>query len=49
MRRCTWVEPELVAQVKFTEWTEDVKLRHPVFLGLRDDKKARSVVREVAG
>ena len=46
MRRCTWVEPELVAQVKFTEWTRDDKLRHPVFLGLRDDKPARHVVRE---
>jgi bifunctional non-homologous end joining protein LigD len=49
MRRCTWVEPELIAQVKFTEWTEDVKLRHPVFLGLREDKSPRSVVREVIG
>src|SRR4029079_4710071 len=33
-----WVEPKLVAQVKFTEWTADNKLRHPVYLGLRDDK-----------
>ena len=36
-----WVEPTLVAQVKFTEWTADAKLRHPVYLGLRDDKKPR--------
>ena len=36
-----WVRPELVAQVKFTEWTADGKLRHPVYLGLRDDKRAR--------
>ena len=35
-----WVRPELVAQIKFTEWTADGKLRHPVYLGLRDDKKA---------
>jgi bifunctional non-homologous end joining protein LigD len=47
MRRCTWVKPELVCQVKFTEWTEDESLRHPVFLGLRKDKVAAEVVREV--
>ena len=41
-----WVTPDLVAQVRFTEWTDDEKLRHPVYLGLRDDKDARSVVRE---
>ena len=41
-----WVRPTLVAQVKFTEWTEDGRLRHPVYLGLRDDKKAAGVVRE---
>jgi bifunctional non-homologous end joining protein LigD len=41
-----WVRPELVAQVKFTEWTADGKLRHPVYLGLRDDKKPEDVMRE---
>src|SRR6266852_5409967 len=41
-----WVRPELVAQIKFTEWTADGKLRHPVYLGLRDDKKPRDVQRE---
>lgn len=41
-----WVRPELVAQIKFTEWTADGKLRHPVYLGLRDDKKAADVTRE---
>ena len=46
MRRCTWLRPELVAQIKFTEWTQDGGIRHPVFLGLRDDKPARQVVRE---
>jgi bifunctional non-homologous end joining protein LigD len=45
-RTATWVEPELVAQVGFTEWTRDGRLRHPRFLGLRDDKAAREVVRE---
>jgi bifunctional non-homologous end joining protein LigD len=43
-----WVEPELVAQIAFTEWTRDRRLRHPRFLGLRDDKPVREVVREVA-
>ncbi len=42
----TWVEPELVAQIGFTEWTRDGRLRHPRYLGLRDDKAARDVVRE---
>ena len=43
-----WARPDLVAQVRFTEWTSDNKLRHPVYLGLRDDKSAREVVREGA-
>jgi bifunctional non-homologous end joining protein LigD len=47
-RGATWVEPQLVAQVGFTEWTRDGRLRHPRFLGLRDDKAARDVVRESA-
>ena len=41
-----WVAPELVAQVGFSEWTSHGRLRHPRFLGLRDDKAAREVVRE---
>jgi bifunctional non-homologous end joining protein LigD len=45
-RSATWVEPRLVAQVGFSEWTRDGRLRHPRFLGLRDDKPAREVVRE---
>ena len=45
-RAATWVEPELVAQIAFMEWTPDGRLRHPSFLGLRDDKPAREVVRE---
>jgi bifunctional non-homologous end joining protein LigD len=45
-RSATWVEPQLVAQVGFSEWTRDGRLRHPRFLGLRDDKPARDVVRE---
>ncbi len=45
-RGVTWVKPELVAQIGFTEWTRDGRLRHPRFLGLRDDKAASEVVRE---
>jgi bifunctional non-homologous end joining protein LigD len=45
-RGTTWIEPELVAQVGFSEWTRDGRLRHPRYLGLRDDKAARDVVRE---
>jgi bifunctional non-homologous end joining protein LigD len=41
-----WVEPELVGQIAFTEWTRDGRLRHPRFLGLRNDKPARDVVKE---
>jgi bifunctional non-homologous end joining protein LigD len=47
-RGTRWVEPELVAQIAFTEWTRDGRLRHPRYLGLRDDKPARDVVRERA-
>jgi len=42
----TWVDPKLVAEVRFAEWTHDAHLRAPVFVGLRDDKPARDVRRE---
>jgi bifunctional non-homologous end joining protein LigD len=41
-----WVKPRLVAQIGFTEWTVEGKLRHPRFLGLRDDKRPEEIVRE---
>ena len=41
-----WVEPKLVAEVGFSEWTTTGTLRHPVYLGLRDDKDPDQVVRE---
>jgi bifunctional non-homologous end joining protein LigD len=44
----TWVKPRLVAEVKFTEWTSAGEMRHPVFLGLREDKRAEEVVLEKA-
>jgi bifunctional non-homologous end joining protein LigD len=46
-RAARWAEPELVAEIGFAEWTRDGKLRQPKYLGLRDDKDAREVVREV--
>jgi bifunctional non-homologous end joining protein LigD len=46
MKKMHWVNPNFVAQIKFSEWTRDGKLRQPVFLGLREDKDARQVVRE---
>ena len=45
-RRAHWVKPDLVGEVSFTEWTRDATLRHPSFQGLREDKRARDVVRE---
>lgn len=47
MKRCHWLKPQLVAQIKFAEWTRDGRLRQPVYLGLREDKPAKAVVREV--
>jgi bifunctional non-homologous end joining protein LigD len=44
----TWVKPILVAEVKFTEWTNSGEMRHPVYLGLRTDKGAEEVLRERA-
>jgi bifunctional non-homologous end joining protein LigD len=50
MRRGSrWVEPDLVAQVEFEEWTDEGRMRQPVFLGLREDRDARHVVRERPG
>lgn len=46
MKRCHWVKPALVCQVRFAEWTQDGKLRQPAFLGLREDKDAKAVIRE---
>jgi bifunctional non-homologous end joining protein LigD len=43
-----WVKPQLVAEIAFTEWSNDGALRHPSFQGLREDKKATDVVREQA-
>jgi DNA polymerase LigD, ligase domain len=48
LKRAVWVKPQLVGEVAFTEWTDDGSVRHPSFQGLREDKKAKDVVREDA-
>jgi bifunctional non-homologous end joining protein LigD len=45
-KEARWVKPAMVAEVEFTEWTEDGRLRHPSFKGVREDKAASEVVRE---
>jgi bifunctional non-homologous end joining protein LigD len=46
MKRCIWVKPSVVCEVKFTEWAREDRLRQPVFLGLREDTNAKEVIRE---
>jgi ATP-dependent DNA ligase len=49
MKKCVWLKPELVAHIEFTEWTPDGHLRHSKFVGLREDKAERDVMREIEG
>ena len=46
MAECVWLKPVLVAQFEFLEWTGENHLRHSKFIGLRDDRNAKDVVRE---
>ena len=46
MKRCTWLDPKLVCEIRFSEWTRDNHLRQPAFLGLREDKRPDEVVKE---
>jgi bifunctional non-homologous end joining protein LigD len=46
VRKAHWLKPRLVAEVAFSEWTQDGHLRHPVFVALRTDKPAKAIVRE---
>ena len=46
MKECRWLKPQLVGQFEFVEWTDVSHLRHTKFIALRDDKKAKDVVRE---
>jgi bifunctional non-homologous end joining protein LigD len=48
MKRCTWLDPKLVCEIRFAEWTRDGHLRQPAFLGMREDKSPKEVVREKA-
>jgi bifunctional non-homologous end joining protein LigD len=48
LKEARWSRPKLVAEVRFTEWTRDGGLRHPVFAGLREDKSPQECVREAA-
>jgi len=47
MKNRVWLKPKLVAQIEFAEWTPDGHLRHSTFVGLRDDKEATDIVREI--
>jgi len=49
MKKCIWVNPELVAQIEFLEWTDNDHLRHAKFAGLRENKDAGTVVKEHSG
>jgi ATP-dependent DNA ligase len=49
MKKCVWLRPKLVAQIEFLEWTDADHLRHSKFVGLREDKDARDIVKEHAG
>ncbi|MGH7778478.1 MAG: hypothetical protein ACREQR_01450 [Candidatus Binataceae bacterium] len=49
MKRCRWRRPRLVAAIEFLEWTQDARLRHPKFAGLRVDKVAREITRDSEG
>ena len=46
LRDAHWAKPKLIAEVEFTEWTDDGSIRHPSFQGLREDKKPADVIRE---
>jgi bifunctional non-homologous end joining protein LigD len=46
MQECVWVKPKLVVQIAFLEWTSADRLRHSRFVGIRDDKDPREVVKE---
>jgi len=46
LRKALWAKPKLIAEVEFTEWTDEGIIRHPSFKGLREDKKPSDVIRE---
>lgn len=46
LKTATWLKPKLIAEIQFTEWTDEGSLRHPSFQGLRIDKKAKEIIKE---
>ena len=42
----TWIKPKYVCEVEFTEWTNDGKMRHPIFMRMREDKSLKDIVME---
>ena len=48
MKQCVWLRPEAVAQIEFLKWTAGDRFRHSKFVGLREDKDSRTVVKERA-
>ncbi len=46
MKKAVWLRPEAIAQIEFLEWTDADRLRHSKFVGLREDKDPRSVIKE---
>jgi bifunctional non-homologous end joining protein LigD len=48
LKNCVWLKPRLIVQIEFVEWTPDKHLRAAKFVGLRDDKDAREIVREAS-
>ena len=49
MKKCVWVRPEIVARIEYLEWTDSDRLRHSKYIGLQDDKHARTVIKELSG
>ncbi|PYU70098.1 MAG: hypothetical protein DMG49_11905 [Acidobacteria bacterium] len=49
MKKAVWLRPEVVAQIEFLDWTDGDRPRHSKFVGLREDKDPRSVVKEHSG
>jgi len=49
MEKCVWVRPMIVTRIEFLEWTESGHLRHSKFAGIREDKDARTVIKEHGG
>jgi bifunctional non-homologous end joining protein LigD len=47
MAMCCWLDPFIVARIEFLEWTPENRLRHPRFAGIRSDKDAREIVRDL--